>query len=91
MQKSAAEENVEKAVAKMQKTHDSKKKPVHVAASSKKNTRNDGIRHSSIVTDAQAIPTVAGPILGWKCCPENMPNHPTMVSLMHFGSCVHKS
>lgn len=62
-----AEENVEKAVAKKK-----------AAPSKKSATRNDGIRHSSIVTDAQAIPTVAGPILGWKCCPENLPNHPTM-------------
>lgn len=73
-----AEENVEKAVAKTQKTHDSKKKPNETKAK-KSATRNDGIRHSSIVTDAQAIPTVAGPILGWKCCAENLPNHPTMV------------
>lgn len=43
------------------------------APTKKSATRNDGIRHSSIVTDAQAIPTVAGPILGWKCCPENLP------------------
>ena len=80
-----AEENVEKAIAKTQEKKPNKTKAKNSA------TRNDGIRHSSIVTDAQAIPTVAGPILGWKCCPENLPNHPTMVSLMHFGSCVHKS
>ena len=67
-----AEENVEKAVAKTQKKPNDKK-PTKKSA-----TRNDGIRHSSIVTDAQAIPTVAGPILGWKCCAENLPNHPTM-------------
>lgn len=62
--KGAAEQNVDKVVA-------AKAKAQTVA-------KTTTIRNSSIVTDGEAIPTIAGPILGWKCCPENLPNHPTM-------------
>lgn len=36
------------------------------------------IRYSSIVRDGPSIPTIVGPIDGWKACVENLPNHPTM-------------
>lgn len=37
-------------------------------------------RNSSIVTEGPTLSTIAGPIHGWKCCPENLPNHPTSKS-----------
>lgn len=39
-------------------------------------------RNSSIVVGPKTIATVAGPINEWACIPENLPNHPTMVTLL---------
>lgn len=34
--------------------------------------------NSSIQIEGETVATVAGPIHGWKPCPENLPAHPTM-------------
>lgn len=41
-------------------------------------TNAENVRNSSIITEGATINTVVGPIHGWKCVPENLPNHPTM-------------
>lgn len=51
-----------------------KKQPV------KKATNATVARHSSLRVTGKTTPTIVGPIHEWECCPENLPNHPTMVS-----------
>lgn len=36
------------------------------------------IKHASMRTTGKTINTIVGPISEWDCCPENLPNHPTM-------------
>lgn len=39
-------------------------------------------RNSSLQITGKTTPSIVGPIAEWKCIPENLPNHPTMVCLV---------
>lgn len=42
--------------------------------------RNAAARNSSLQVTGKVTNSIVGPINEWKCIPENLPNHPTMVS-----------
>lgn len=62
------------------KKKQSKKQAKQKATTDEEAPKQIQIRYSSIVRDGPSIPTIVGPIDGWKACVENLPNHPTMVS-----------
>ena len=51
-------------------------------------TAKGGVRQTCIIPDASQpiLATIAGPIEPWLPCPENLPNHPTMVNFLFFYS-----
>lgn len=36
------------------------------------------VKNSCLITTDKVIPSIVGDIKEWKCCPENLPAHPTM-------------
>ncbi len=58
------------------------RKPDKVVAKASKT----GVRQTCIIPDASQpiLATIAGPIEPWLPCPENLPNHPTMVKFLFF-------
>lgn len=49
-----------------------------------KNQNSNGARNSCIQTSNKQTPSIVGSIGEWLCVPENLPNHPTMVSSLVF-------
>lgn len=43
-------------------------------------TAQNAANNASIITTGKTVNTIVGPIGEWACVPENLPNHPTMVS-----------
>ena len=69
--------------AKNVKASTSKKPTTSVKAKDKPKTLDTpAVVNTSIVSDGNPIPTIAGAINQWKPCVENLPNHPTMVCIV---------